>query len=63
MSKVAITVSIEKEDLLKLLKLAREKHQTPQNIIRALINKLLKKQNYVNEQNNITRNIENNERP
>lgn len=49
MAKVAITVSIEKEDLLQLLKLAKEKHQTPQTIIRALINKQLKKVNYETE--------------
>lgn len=46
MAKVALTVSIEKEDLLQLLKLAREKHETPQTIIRSLIKKLLKKQIY-----------------
>lgn len=43
MPKVPLTVAIEKEELQVLIKIARETHQTVQQLIRTLINKQLKK--------------------
>lgn len=51
MAKVPLTVAIEKEDLQVLIKIARENHQTVQNLIRTLIFKQLKKLENGNKQN------------
>lgn len=51
MKKIPLTLAIDKDDLQQLLKIAREKHETAQSLIRTLISKQLKKYKNGKQQN------------